>query len=72
LPHLANVHCFHWGSKGWQERFPLSEGIMQWTEYLKRIRKAGGERYITLEFVKDDSPDQLREDAKTLNHLLHS
>lgn len=72
LPHLANVHCFHWGPGGWKDRYALSDGIEPWTEYLRLIRTAGGDRYITLEFVAENSPDQLRDDARTLNQLLNA
>ena len=73
LPHLANVHCFHWEPKEpgiSVTRKALSEGIAQWQGYLEYIRQVGGDRYITLEFVKDDSPEQLIADTKTLHDLL--
>ncbi len=70
LPHLAHVHCFHWGPGGWEDKRAFSEGVAPWTEYLKIIRQAEGDRYIIFEFVKGDDPDQLRADAKVLHQLL--
>ncbi|WP_269523337.1 sugar phosphate isomerase/epimerase family protein [Coraliomargarita parva] len=70
LPHMSHVHCFHWGANGWQDRHALADGIAPWTEYLKLIRQAEGDRYIIFEFVKDDQPEQLLEDAKVLKQLI--
>jgi len=70
LPYLSNVHCFHWNLTDSIERLALADGLNPWMEYLKIIRKAEGDRFITLEFVRDDSPDQLKEDAETLHQLL--
>ena len=70
LPHLANVHCFHWGPGGSQQRYPLLEGTQEWQAYLERIRQVGGDRYITLEFTRGDEPEQFIEDAKVLKSLL--
>ncbi|MFW6217682.1 MAG: sugar phosphate isomerase/epimerase family protein [Verrucomicrobiota bacterium] len=70
LPVLAHVHCFHWGPGGWKDRRPLLEGTDDWKTYLEIIRQAEDERFIILEFIKDDSPEQLREDARVLRALL--
>lgn len=72
LPHLAHVHCFHWGPGGFNDKHPLADGADDWAEYLKIIREAEGDRYIIFEFVKDGEPDQLRTDAKTLHQLLEN
>ena len=68
LPHLSHVHVFHWQQtpEGRIDRRPLAEGDSEWRAFLERIREAGGDRYCILEFVRDDDPAQLREDAKTL------
>lgn len=74
LPHLSHVHCFHWGKGGWKDRYPLLDGTQDWAAYLDLIRKApsDGDRYIILEFIKDDSPQQFIEDAQVLRSLIHS
>ncbi|MFP4353446.1 MAG: sugar phosphate isomerase/epimerase family protein, partial [Puniceicoccaceae bacterium] len=63
LPRLSHVHCFHWGPGGWKDRKPLREGTGDWKRYLELIRRAEGDRFVILEFIKDDSPGQFREDA---------
>ena len=70
LPVLSHVHCFHWGPGGGGDRKPLREGTDHWKRYLELIRRAGGDRFVILEFIKDDSPDQLREDAAVLKEML--
>lgn len=70
LPSLAHVHCFHWGKGGWNDRHPLLDGTKDWQAYLKSIRQIEGDRFVILEFVKDDSPYQFLEDAQVLNALL--
>lgn len=70
LPHLAHVHCFHWGQAGWKDRRPLLDGTKDWQAYLEPIRQLEGDRYVILEFVKDDAPEQFLEDAKVLRSLL--
>ena len=70
LPYASHVHCFYWGSGGWNDKRALCEGTDNWREYLSRIRAFGGSRYIILEFVKDGTEQQLFDDAKTLRSLL--
>lgn len=67
IPYLSNVHVFHWASAS---RLPLSDGKDEWIRYLKLISKVSGERYAMLEFVEDDEPEQLLEDAKSLRAFL--
>lgn len=70
LPHMSHVHCFHWGPSGWQDRMALAEGVEPWTEYLKLIKDADGDRFVIFEFVKGDAPEQLLADAKVLKQLV--
>lgn len=67
LPRLSNVHVFHWGRR---ERFPLARGIEDWKKYMAIVSQAHGDHYCLLEFFKDDSINQFRDDAKTLIGLL--
>lgn len=71
LPHLAHVHCFNWGPAGRKDACPLLDGAAQWRQYLKIVQKIDSERFVILEFVKDDSPDQFLEDAKVLHSLIN-
>ena len=69
LPSLRNLHVFHW----WPDhhhRLPLADGVAAWLEYLKLVADSKEPRHVSLEFVRDDDPNQLRGDAKTLLGLL--
>jgi 3-dehydroshikimate dehydratase len=72
LPYLANVHVFQWtrGEDGKAVRHPLADGKEEWTEYLAAAAVDKEERYALLEFVKDDEPEQLFEDADCLAAML--
>lgn len=69
-PHLANLHVYHWLDSG--ERRPLTEGAGPWLAYLRAAAPiaAGGPRWAMLEFVRDDNPAQMLEDAAVLVHLI--
>ncbi|HKK19320.1 MAG TPA: TIM barrel protein [Opitutales bacterium] len=72
LPHLAHIHCFHWGMGGSKDRYPLLDGVDDWKAYLEPLRELKEDRYVILEFVKDDAPEQFLEDARVLKALLKS
>ena len=67
LPWLAHVHCYYWAAN---ERMPLEAGESKWKQYLVKIRQAPGDRYVMIEFVKDDSPQAFLNDAATLRKWL--
>lgn len=64
---LAHVHVYHWIHT---ERLPLEYGTSQWLEYLRLLHGGDRDYGLLLEFVKDDSVDQLIEDARTLRRLI--
>lgn len=68
-PWLGNVHCFHWWPTA-RDRRPLQEGAGDWQLYLERLAALPGDRQVSLEFVRDDSPEQLLRDAATLRAWL--
>jgi sugar phosphate isomerase/epimerase len=70
LPHLAHIHCFNWGPEGRKDAYPLMDGARQWQQFLDIARKIDGDRFVILEFVKEDSPEQFMEDAKVLRSLI--
>lgn len=72
LPSLAALHVFHWlkCADGQIERRPFGEGAKEWSQYLKLASADGQDRCALLEFVKDDSPEQLLQDAAALKTLL--
>ncbi|NBB80873.1 MAG: TIM barrel protein [Verrucomicrobia bacterium] len=71
LPHLAHVHCFNWGPEGRKDARPLLDGAAQWHQFLDIVCKIEGDRFVILEFVKDDAPEQFIEDAKVLRSLIN-
>ena len=48
----------------------LSDGTDRWREYFKAVNSTGRDRFALLEFVKDDLPEQVIEDARTLREIL--
>ena len=69
---LAHVHVFTWGPQG--ERFPLGDGAALWEPALATAAERTGRwpdaRVAYLEFVADDDPARLAEDAATLRRWL--
>ncbi|HUQ60663.1 sugar phosphate isomerase/epimerase family protein [Lentzea sp.] len=66
----VTAHVFSWGPGGYQDRLPLAARRDLWEPVLTELARDGVERNALLEFVRDDSPEQFREDAKTLlGHL---
>jgi 3-dehydroshikimate dehydratase len=73
LPWLCNVHVFSWRhSEPGQGtiRLPLAEGEAAWMRYLPIVASTGRECYAEIEFVQDDAPASLRNDAATLGRWL--
>jgi sugar phosphate isomerase/epimerase len=70
MPRLRNVHVFHWFPVG--ERQPLADGALRWRTYLDLVRDSGRDVDFLLEFVLNDSTEQLIADAKTLRGWLNS
>lgn len=61
--YTVHIHAFKWiGSN----KYPLAEGAADWTEYLKAFK---GEHALLLEFMPDDKPESLKQEAATLNEL---
>lgn len=66
-PWLTDVHVFQWAVT---KRLPLQEGQDEWKLYLDSIGEEDIERYLFLEFVKDDSVEQFMLDAGILRGLI--
>ncbi|MBN1639977.1 MAG: sugar phosphate isomerase/epimerase [Anaerolineae bacterium] len=69
LPWLCHVHAFTWralpdGSS--VERLALAAGTEAWRQYLAKAAACGHDLYAEIEFVRDDAPERLEEDAATL------
>jgi len=68
---VTNLHVFHWSLQaGTMVRHPLSEGVPQWKRRLAWAGALPGDRFALLEFVRNDDPAQLLEDAQTMKRLL--
>jgi sugar phosphate isomerase/epimerase len=71
LPRLTNVHVFQWRQDpDVLVRLPLKDGADEWRRYFEAIRRSGRDHAAMLEFIKDDSLEQLKEDAACLNEWL--
>ncbi|WP_407270914.1 sugar phosphate isomerase/epimerase family protein [Radiobacillus sp. PE A8.2] len=68
-PWLSNIHVFHWSGT---ERLPLEEGKVEWASYLSEISKSSINRYLLMEFVKEDSAGQFLKDAKVLKNVMET
>lgn len=66
---INNLHVFQW--QDYFNRFTLEEGKEEWAQYFEQITPSPLlEQYALLEFVKDDSPKQMKKDAETLKELV--
>lgn len=66
LPWLQNIHVSHQNSAG---LLPLEEGKAIWRAYLKTATQKQGRYHALIEFVRDNAPEALVNDARTLNIL---
>ena len=70
LPRLAGLHVFHWVPGGGDtiDRRPLAEGQGLWPTYLRQAAAGprGAGLFALLEFVQDDDPANLAQDAEVL------
>lgn len=68
-PHLGDVHVFHVAAD--RSRLTLSHGVDDWCAYLSAVNRGDATvRFASLEFVKDDDPEQLVENARALNEVI--
>jgi hypothetical protein len=67
LPHLMGVHCFSWGPEA--ERHPLRSRKLLWQTVSDVLRGNGKDMDIMLEFVEDDLPDNVLNDAAFLHTI---
>lgn len=66
MPELAGAHVFAWGPGGYTDRLALVEHEQLWRTVLDEMCTDGGRRHALLEFVREDAPQNLRRDARTL------
>lgn len=67
---ISHLHVFAWDKD--RIRYPLADQREFWAEILTRVpaTRWPGQRYAMLEFVRDDQPDQFRDDASIFCQLL--
>jgi sugar phosphate isomerase/epimerase len=68
-PWVTNIHCFHWWPTS-RDRHALADGEANWRLYFEKIAALPGDRFVSVEFVKDDAPEQFLADAATLKRWL--
>jgi sugar phosphate isomerase/epimerase len=72
---LSHLHVYQWGT-GFTDRYPLADGASLWEPALAAVpddgpwTDAGRDRWAFLEYVRDDDPGQLADDATTLRTWL--
>ncbi len=67
-PFVENIHVYYWNETG--ERRPLKEGVKLWKGYLGNLDASKNDYYALLEFVKDNTVEQLTEDAKAFREII--
>ncbi len=64
---LANIHAFQWETG---IRLPFGEGYQEWQTYISYLKSMNKSRFVMLEFVRDDQPEQFLQDAEVLKKLI--
>lgn len=64
---ISHIHVFHWVGK---DRFPLGDGMNEWSKYIESLPTCTETRYAMLEFVKDNDSNQFLKDAAVLHKLV--
>ncbi len=67
-PWLCHAHVFHWLAD--HTRKPLREGRESWRAYLQALAALGREVQVQLEYVPDDEPVCLAEEASCLCEMI--
>jgi sugar phosphate isomerase/epimerase len=69
LPQLLNIHAYCWiRHHGELRRHKFQDGKAEWARYLAEL--TGRDAWVLLEFVLNDEPENLIDDARTLNELI--
>lgn len=68
---LAHVHAFHWWPTH-ADRRPLREGETDWRVYLRHLATLPGDRFVSLEFLPEETREDLLRDAAVLRRWLAS
>lgn len=71
LPRLATLHVFNWSNNadGKRVRHPLAGAAGEWRGHFDVVAETGRDHVALLEFVRDNSVEQFKEDARVLLDL---
>lgn len=73
-PWISHCHVFHWSKDDRVIRLPLRNGEAVWKIFLNLLKGqpplSGSDRWLSLEFIKDDSLEQLSRDSLDLRTWL--
>ncbi|GIN56824.1 xylose isomerase [Lederbergia ruris] len=66
-PWLSHVHVFYWENTN---RLPFSSGVTMWEQYLNALKRVKGERYLLMEFVRENKVEQFMDDVEVLKRMV--
>ena len=69
VPYLETIHCYHRSNDNLCQA--LEAGKDEWKHYLDIAAKSGRDIPVLLEFFKDDSVEQFKQDAAVLLEILN-
>ncbi len=70
--HVPHVHIFNWLMED-NERTPLAAGAERWASFLNLLaEQTDRDRYVLMEYVMNDTPEQFLKDAAVLDRWLDS
>jgi len=69
LPWLSNLHVFHWWPDAGR-RLPLADGAKRWRQFFVVLAGDPRDHWASLEFLPNDDPGLLPQEAQTLRQLL--
>lgn len=68
LPYVLSVHVFAWEG---DRKLPLASHSHLWSDYLEILKHSNEESiHLMLEFMHDNLPETLKNEAKTLKNLI--
>ncbi len=67
--HLLNVHVFNWIT-GRADQTLLADAEKRWNLFVAELTRLPGDRFFSIEFVKDHLPENTLKDAATLRQWI--
>ncbi len=66
-PYVYHVHVFNWTDDGVLHRYPLTQGVDTWKQYMAHLP---GQHTMLLEFMPDDRLESLADEAEALREIV--